>query len=109
MITTENIQWKKAILLVMAVEEAAELIAVDRVGGGVEIQHDPLRWHRVGLEEQLDKQFFDGTCAAGNLLVPAILVGPDGSQFEPVDGTLAGQGLAFVAFPEPVLTGGLFL
>ena len=80
MITAENIQWKEAILLVMAVEKAAELIAVDRVVGGVEIQHDPLRWHGVGLEEQLDEQFFDGTCAAANLLVPAILVGPDGSQ-----------------------------
>ena len=109
MITAENVQWKKAILLVMAVEEAAELIAVDRVVGCVEVQHDLLRWHGVGLKEQLDEEPFDSSCAADDLLVSAILVGPDGGQFEPIEGALAGQGLAFVAFPEPVLAGGIFL
>jgi len=109
MITAENVQWKKAILLVMAVEEAAELIAVDRVVGCVEVQHDLLRWHGVGLKEQLDEEPFDSSCAADDLLVPAILVGPDGGQFEPIEGALAGQGLALVAFPEPVLAGGIFL
>ena len=86
MITAENVQWKKAILLVMAVEEAAELIAVDRVVGCVEVQHDLLRWHGVGLKEQLDEEPFDSSCAADDLLVPAILVGPDGGQFEPIEG-----------------------
>ena len=67
MITAENVQWKKAILLVMAVEEAAELIAVDRVVGCVEVQHDLLRWHGVGLKEQLDEEPFDSSCAADDL------------------------------------------
>ena len=78
MITTKDVQRKEAILLVIAVEEAAQLIAVDRVVGGVEVQHDLLRRHGVGLEEQVDEESFDGVGAACDLLVPAIFVGPDG-------------------------------
>ena len=64
MITTKDVQRKEAILLVIAVEEAAQLIAVDRVVGGVEVQHDLLRRHGVGLEEQVDEESFDGVGAA---------------------------------------------
>ena len=109
MIAAENVQRKKAILLVVAVEEAAQLMAVDRVIGGVEVQHDPIRRHGVGLEEQRDEEVFDGSCATDDLLVPAILVGPDRGQFQAVERTLTCQGLTFVTLPEPVLAGGIFL
>src|SRR5262249_9841742 len=56
-------------------------MAVDRVIGGVEVQHDPIRRHGMGLEEQVDEEALDGSCTAGDLLVPAILVGPDRGQF----------------------------
>ena len=41
-IAAEDVQRKIAVVLVVAVEEAAELMAVDRVVGGVEVEHDPL-------------------------------------------------------------------
>src|SRR6516164_1208042 len=109
MVAAENVQRKEAILLVITVEEAARLIAVDRVVGGVEVQDDLLRRHGVGLEEQVDEESLDGASAARDLLVPALLVGPDGGQLEPVEGALAGQGFTLVAFPKPVLAGGVSL
>jgi hypothetical protein len=41
------------------VEEAAELVAVDRVVGGVEVEDDPFGRPGVGQEEEGDEESFD--------------------------------------------------
>src|SRR5947209_14946846 len=97
MVAAEDVEWEIAIGLVIAVEEAAELMAVDRVVGGVEVEHDPLGGLAVGLEEQRHEQPLDVARVAGDLLVAAVLVGPDGGQFEAIEGALTGQRLAAIA------------
>ena len=91
MVAAEDVQRQVAVALVVAVEEAAELVAVDRVVGGVEVEHDPLGRSGVGLEEEGHEEAFDVAGAAGDLLVAAVLVGADGGQFEAVERALAGQ------------------
>ena len=90
-------------------EEAAELVAVDRVVGGVEVEHDPLGRPGVGLEEEGHEEAFDVAGAAGDLLVAALLVGADGGQFEAVERALAGQRLAAIPLPPPGLAGRVVL
>ena len=109
MIAAEDVQREVAVVLVVAVEEAAELVAVDRVVGGVEVQDDPLGRPGVGLEEEGHEEAFDVVGAADDLLVAAVLVGPDGGQFEAVEGALAGQRLAPVALPLAGLARGVGL
>ena len=85
--------------IIVTVEEAAELVAVDRIVGGVEVEHDPVGRSAVGLEEEGHEEAFDIVGAAGDLLVPAVGVGSGGGQFEAVERALAGQRLAPVAVP----------
>ena len=108
-VAAEDVQRQVAVALVVAVEEAAELVAVDRVVGGVEVEHDPLGRPGVGLEEEGHEEAFDVAGAAGDLLVAAVRVGADGGQFEAVEGALAGQRLAPIAPPSPGLAGGVVL
>jgi hypothetical protein len=51
MIATENIQSHEAIVLVVAVKEAAKLMAVDWIIGGVDVQDDSLRRYGMGLAD----------------------------------------------------------
>src|SRR5512144_2757618 len=107
MIATENVQGKEAIVLIVAVKEAAQLMAVDRVIGGIEVEHDPLRRLRVGLEEEVHPQVLHGVRVTSDLLVATLLVGTDRGQFEPVEGALAGQGFAPVTPSNAGLAGGI--
>src|SRR5512135_3941577 len=100
MIAAENVQRKEAIVLVVAVKEPAQLMAVDGVVGGVEIQDDLIQRQGMGLEEQLDEEVLYGSRATDHLFVPAILVGPDRGKFQTVESALAGQGLALVALAD---------
>src|SRR5947209_20352231 len=90
-------------------KEAAELMAVDRVVGGIKVQDDALGGLLMSVEEQIDEQLIDGAGLTGDLLVAAVLVGPDRSQFDAVEGTLAGQGLALVGLAATGLSGGIVL
>jgi hypothetical protein len=84
-------------------------MAVDRVIGGVEVDHEALGRAGVGLEEERHEEALDVVSAADDLLVAAVLVGPDGGQFEAVQGALAGQRLAPVALPLSGLARGVSL
>ena len=75
-------------------------MAMDWIIGGVEVQDNPVRRHGVGLEEQRTEEIFDSSDVAGDLLIPAILIGPDRGQFQAVEGTLARQGLSFVTLVD---------
>jgi hypothetical protein len=96
-VAAEDVQREIAAALVIAVGGAAELVAVDRVVGGVEVQDDPLGRSGVGLEEEVHEEAFDVAGAAGDLLVAAASIGTDGGQFQTIQGALAGQGLAAIA------------
>src|SRR5512143_2059375 len=77
-----NAQREITVILVVAVKEASELVAVDRVVGGVEVQDDPLGRPGVGLEEQGNEEPLDVVGAARDLLVATVLIGTDGGQFQ---------------------------
>ena len=55
----EHIEQQIAVAVVVAVKEAAFLIAVQRIVGGVEVEHDPARRFLMRVEKQVDKQLLD--------------------------------------------------
>lgn len=55
LIAAEDVQRQKAVMIVVAMELTALLLAVDRIVGGVEVQHQPLRCPRKGGDELLDE------------------------------------------------------
>jgi hypothetical protein len=70
------------------VEEAAFLMAMQRIVGRIEIEND-LLWRRVvGVEEELDEQPLDRRRIMANLVVTR---GSRGRVLEPVQGALAGK------------------
>ena len=52
----EHVQRQVAIAVVVAVEEPAFLMAVQRIVGGIEIENDLRRRRLVRIEEQVDEQ-----------------------------------------------------
>jgi hypothetical protein len=64
--SAEDVQRQITITIIIAVKEAAFLMAVQRIIGGVEIEND-LWWRLlVRLQEQIDKQGFDLGAVPGN-------------------------------------------
>jgi hypothetical protein len=63
----------------------------------------------VLLQERIDEELLQAVHVADDLLVAAVGVGADGSEFEAVEGTLAGQRLATVADAEAVFAHGIGL
>ena len=61
----------------------------------------------MGLQEESREEPFDIARAAGNLLVPAVLAGPDGGEFESVEGALSRQRLAAIPPLQPRFSGGI--
>ena len=59
----EHVGRQVALLFVITVEETLLLMAVQRVVGGVEVEGDLRRRHRMGL----DKQALDGRCIIADL------------------------------------------
>src|SRR5262245_16591124 len=82
---------------------------MQRVVGGVQVQHEALRRHQVLLEEGLDEKGLQGIEMGDDLLVAAAGVGPHRSEFEAVERALAGQGPAAVAAPQTLVALGIFL
>jgi xanthine/CO dehydrogenase XdhC/CoxF family maturation factor len=63
-------------------------VTVQRVVGGVEVEHDLLRRSVVGIEEQLDEQRLDRLAVMGD---PAVAVCPGGAVLQAVERALAGE------------------
>ena len=59
MAAAEHVQEKIAVAVVIAVEEPAFLMAVQRVVGGVEVENDLLGHPCMRLEEEVDEQGLD--------------------------------------------------
>jgi len=73
------------------VEEAPLLIAVERIVGGVEIQHDPGRRPGVGIEEVAHEAVLDRGPIVDELVVAR---GRGGCALQTVERAAPGQGMA---------------
>jgi hypothetical protein len=109
MVATEDVQRQEAITVVVAVEEASELVAMQGIVGGIEVQDEACGRRRVLLQEGIHEELLQAVHVADNLLVAAVGVGADGRQFEAVESTLAGQRLATIAGSKAVVAGGIGL
>jgi hypothetical protein len=97
----EHIERQIAVAIVIAVEEPALLMAVQRIVGGIEIKDDLLRRPCVGLEEQIDEQPLDRRWIVTDLVI-ARRLGP--AQLQPVERRFAGNRRA-VLTPRRELAG----
>ena len=88
MVAAEDVERQVAVAVVIAMEEAALLAPVQGVVGGVEVQHQPLRRLRVGLQEKIDQQRLD---RLGVVADAAIAMRPRRRVLQPVQGRFARQ------------------
>ncbi len=86
--TAEHIERQIAVAVVIAVEEAAFLMTVQRIVGGIEVEHDLLGRRLMRCEEEIDEQSFDGGRGMADLVVAR---GRGRRVLEPVQGALAGE------------------
>ena len=90
----EHVKRQVAVAIIVAVEEAAFLIAVQRVVRGVEVEDDLLGRPVVRLEEEIDEQGLD---RRGLMCDLAVLRGRLARQFEPVQRRFARHRRAILA------------
>jgi hypothetical protein len=81
MTAAEHIERQITVAIVVAMEEAAFLMAVQRIVGGVEVEHDLGRRRCVGFEEQVHQQALDCRAIVGDLVIAR---GRGARQFQPV-------------------------
>ena len=108
-IATEDVQRQVAVGIVVAVEEAAQLVTVPHEVRRVQVQNDPRGWDGVLPQEGRDEEGLQGVEVGHDLLVAAWGVGPDGGELQAVEGALAGQRLAAVVGALAVLAVGVLL
>jgi hypothetical protein len=97
----EDIQRQIAVAVVIAVKEAAFLMPVQRIVGGVEVENDLLWRISVRREKQIDKQRLDLCRIPGNPVVAGLF---RSAQLQPVERRFAGQRRAIPA-PRRQLAG----
>ena len=94
MTAAEDVERQIAVAVVIAVEEPAFLMAVQRIVGGVEIEDDLLRRRRVGFQKKVDEQRLDRR----RLVADLVIAGGDRlGEFQPIERRLAGQRRAVLA------------
>ena len=69
---TVDIQRQEAAVFVIAMKKSADLLAVGFDVGGVDVQHDPLRWGVVAGGEQIDIQILQPGRVGGDLVVTPV-------------------------------------
>ena len=85
----EDVERQIAVAVVVAVEEAAFLMAVQRIVGRIEIEHDLFGRFAMRIEKQIDQQPLD----QGRLVRdPTIAVDHGRAELQPVQRALARQG-----------------
>jgi hypothetical protein len=90
----EDVQRQIAVAVIIAVKEAALLMSVQGVVGGIEIEND-LRWRvLVRFHEQIDKQGFDLGPIPGD---PVVALQLRSAQLQPVERRFAGQRRTIIA------------
>ncbi len=88
----EGVERQIAVIVVVAMEEAAFLHAVERDVGVVEIDHDLARRALMGLDEQIDQQRIDLRAVAIDLVILRAM--PLRRVLKTIERALAGQRLA---------------
>ena len=84
----EDVQRQVAVAVVVAVEEAPLLMAMQRIVRGIQVQHDLRRWHPVRLQELLHEQRLDRRRPIADLVIrPRLRT----AQLQPVQRRLAGH------------------
>jgi len=86
LIAAEDVERQVAIAIVIAVEETALLVAVQRIVGGIQIENDLLGRFPERFQEQFDEECFDPASFVADLVV-ACRFGL--AQFQPVERRLA--------------------
>src|SRR5215467_11217764 len=90
----EDVQRQIAIAVVIAVKEAALLVPVQRVVGGIEVENDSLGRLPVRVQKQIDKQRLD----LGRVPANAVVAGQfRTAQLQPVERRFASQRRAILA------------
>ena len=84
----EDVERQVAVAVVIAVEEAAFLVAMQRIVGGIEIEDDLFGGLLVGVEEEIDEQAFDRRRVMADLVISRRLAA---AQFQPVQRRFARQ------------------
>ncbi|MFT5412795.1 MAG: hypothetical protein ACI9NC_005547 [Verrucomicrobiales bacterium] len=92
-VAAEAVERQVAVALVVAVEEAAFLAAVDRVVGGVEVEGDDAAPARDAPDALVYEEVADAPGVGLDLLGLAQAVG---AEFEAVEGAFPGEGLAAI-------------
>lgn len=85
----EDVERQIAVAAIIAVEEPSFLVAMQRIIGGVEIEHDLARRLVVGFHEQLDEQGFNRILVVADLMIARRL--PDTAMLQPVQRRFAGK------------------
>ena len=98
----ENIERQVAIVSVVAVEKAPFLVAVQRVAGGVEIEHDALGLAGLGWDVERGQQTAGRGGVESDLLVTAGRATFGRGQLQAVKRALAGAGFAAILWPPPL-------
>jgi len=94
MAATEYVEGQITVAVVIAVEEPAFLMAVERIVGGVEIENDLARRDAVGVQKERYEQRLDG----GSVMADLVIAGGDrAGELEPIERRLAGQRRAIFA------------
>src|SRR5205823_14193202 len=84
----EDVQRQIAVTVVITMKEAAFLMPVQRIVGGVEVENDLLWRVSVRLEKQIDIQRFDLGSVPGDAAVARQL---RSAQLQPIERRFAGQ------------------
>ena len=85
----ENVERQVAVAVVVAVEEAAFLVTVQRIVGRIEVEHDLARRLGMRLQEHVHEQAFDGAGVMAEAMVACRRCGR--RVLEPVQRRLAGE------------------
>jgi hypothetical protein len=91
----ENVERQVAVVVVIAVEDLAFLVTMQRIVGRIEIQNDlPRRFAAMRLDEQIHEPHLDGRRIVTDLVIAGQL---RAAQLQSVQGALARHGRAIGA------------
>ena len=103
MLAAEDVQRQVAIAVVVAVEEPARWMTVNRIVGGIEVQDELFRRRGVESQEGFHEPGRELVLPSPDLLITALGVGLGRSQLQAIQRALAGQWLAPVAWVQPLV------
>src|SRR5882762_719085 len=89
LVPTENVQRQIAVMVVVTMEEARFLLAMQWRVRGIQVQNNGARCFVLGLQEERDQQFINGFWRIGDLVVALGGRRTSRRQFQPVQRAFA--------------------